>query len=161
MAGGEPNGSDWPITVTDVPVCESCRNASQAQMSSRPAASGKQAKGFREPVLTPLGVSVSRFLRRCTHHVRTVYALHPFSARNRFGGRSGLICRQIMSYLAAKQPYNGGKSLPCTGTELHCTEWPGARSQSEKMLRTMANHLSLMHLRSSANNGRARFLPWV
>ena len=135
--------------------------AGRARMSNRPAASGKQTKGFREPVLMPIDVSVSRFPRLCTHHVRTVHALHPVSARSRFGGRSGLICRQIMSYLAAKQPYNGGKSLPCTGAELHCTEWPGTRSQGEKMLRTTANHLSLVHLRSSANNGRARFLPWV
>ena len=123
--------------------------AGKARMLNRPVASGKQAKGFRESVLVPFVASVSRLSRLCTRHVRTVYALHPISVRSRFGGRLGLICRQIMSYLAAKQPCNGGKSLPCTESELLCTEWPGTRSQGEKMLSPTANRLSLVQFRFS------------
>ena len=67
----------------------SCRNVIQARISNRPAASGKQAKGFRNPVLMPLVEGASRFLRRCKHDVRPVHALPSTGARSRFGGKLG------------------------------------------------------------------------
>ena len=71
------------------PMNWSCWHVSEARMSNRPATSGKQAKGFREPDLGPLVEGVSRFPRRCKHVVRLVHALPSAGARSRLGGKLG------------------------------------------------------------------------